>query len=123
MEPPIGYGSTHRSIFPESQFRTDGGSVFQGSQSGKKKDDRCFCSSWRDRGARRLRVRDRNKVRMTKTLRVIEDGNHLRNYPVNREFLGLWHRKCHILRVSRTEQIHRLGYFGWIGDWLRLGCH
>ena len=31
MEPPIGYGSTHRSIFPESQFRTDGGSVFQGA--------------------------------------------------------------------------------------------
>src|SRR5260370_22353346 len=22
MEPPIGYGLTHRSIFPESQFRT-----------------------------------------------------------------------------------------------------
>ena len=22
MEPPIGYGSTHRSIFPESQFGT-----------------------------------------------------------------------------------------------------
>jgi hypothetical protein len=22
MEPPIGYGSTHRSIFPESQFAT-----------------------------------------------------------------------------------------------------
>ena len=31
MEPPIGYGSAHRSIFPESQFRTDGGSVFQGA--------------------------------------------------------------------------------------------
>ena len=29
MEPPIGYGLTHRSIFPESQFRTDGGSVIQ----------------------------------------------------------------------------------------------
>ena len=28
METPIGYGSTHRSIFPESQFRKDGGSVF-----------------------------------------------------------------------------------------------
>jgi hypothetical protein len=33
MEPPIGYGSTHRSIFPESQFRKDGGSVFQGGRS------------------------------------------------------------------------------------------
>jgi hypothetical protein len=22
MEPPIGYGSTHRSIFPDSQFRS-----------------------------------------------------------------------------------------------------
>jgi hypothetical protein len=30
MEAPIGYGSTHRSIFPESQFRTEGGSVSQG---------------------------------------------------------------------------------------------
>jgi hypothetical protein len=28
MEPPIGYGSMDRSIFPESQFRTNGGSVF-----------------------------------------------------------------------------------------------
>jgi hypothetical protein len=34
MEPPIGYGSTHRSIFPESQFRKDGGSVFQGAGRG-----------------------------------------------------------------------------------------
>jgi hypothetical protein len=28
MEPPIGYGPMDRSIFPESQFRTNGGSVF-----------------------------------------------------------------------------------------------
>ena len=30
MEPPIGYGWTYRSIFLESQFGNDGGSVFQG---------------------------------------------------------------------------------------------
>jgi hypothetical protein len=30
MEPPIGYGLTYRSIFPESQFGKDDGSVFQG---------------------------------------------------------------------------------------------
>jgi hypothetical protein len=34
MELPIGYGSKHRSIFPESQFRKDGGSVFQGAGRG-----------------------------------------------------------------------------------------
>ena len=36
MEPPIGYGLTHRSIFPESQFRRRGGSVFQGAGQGRK---------------------------------------------------------------------------------------
>jgi hypothetical protein len=49
MEPPIGYGSTHRSIFPESQFRTDGGSVFQGAVV---EQYRHLCSS---RGSRRWR--------------------------------------------------------------------
>jgi hypothetical protein len=30
MEPPIGYGSTHRSIFPESQFGTTAAPCFRG---------------------------------------------------------------------------------------------
>jgi|HubBroStandDraft_6_1064221.scaffolds.fasta_scaffold06141_4 hypothetical protein len=30
LEPPIGYGSTHRSIFTESQFGTVTRSIFQG---------------------------------------------------------------------------------------------
>jgi hypothetical protein len=30
MEPPIGYGSTHRSIFPESQFATTAAPWFRG---------------------------------------------------------------------------------------------
>src|SRR5689334_2278376 len=30
MEPPIGYGSTHRSIFPESQFGTTAAPRFRG---------------------------------------------------------------------------------------------
>ena len=34
LEPPIGYGSTHRSIFLESQFRKDGGSMFHGAGRG-----------------------------------------------------------------------------------------
>ena len=33
MEPPIGYGSTHRSIFPESQFRKYGGFRDSGGRS------------------------------------------------------------------------------------------
>jgi hypothetical protein len=36
MEPPIGYGSTHRSIFPESQFRPDGSFVVQGGPIGEE---------------------------------------------------------------------------------------
>ena len=35
-EPPIGYGSTHRSIFPESQFRPDGGFLVQGGPIGEE---------------------------------------------------------------------------------------
>jgi hypothetical protein len=36
LEPPIGYGSTHRSIFPESQFRPDGSFVVQGGPIGEE---------------------------------------------------------------------------------------
>jgi len=34
MEPPIGYGSTHRSIFPESQFGTTAAPCFRGPVAG-----------------------------------------------------------------------------------------
>jgi hypothetical protein len=30
MEPPVGYGWTHRSIFPESQFGTAAAPCFRG---------------------------------------------------------------------------------------------
>jgi SAM-dependent methyltransferase len=36
MEPPIGYGLTHRSIFPESQFGTVTRSIFQGPVTGSR---------------------------------------------------------------------------------------
>jgi hypothetical protein len=54
MEPPIGYGSTHRSIFPESQFGTVIGSIFlTGAGQGKSKTGSIpvLSSSGRDRGA------------------------------------------------------------------------
>ena len=36
MEPPIGYGSTHRSIFPVSQFGTTAAPCFREASLEKK---------------------------------------------------------------------------------------
>src|SRR5260370_27499999 len=63
-----------------------------------------------------------DEIGVSKTLRVVEDGNHLREHSVNRNFLGFWHRQGRVFRISRPEKIQRPGYFGRIGDGMRMGC-
>ena len=70
MEPPIGYGSTHRSIFPESQFRKDGGSVFRRAGRGRKKLIGTSARRPAARGARGHSVLNRHKVRMTEAFPI-----------------------------------------------------
>ena len=69
-EPPIGYGSTHRSIFPESQFRKDGGSVFRRVGRGRKKLIGTSARRPTARGARGHSVLNRHKVHMTEAFPI-----------------------------------------------------
>jgi hypothetical protein len=49
MEPPIGYGSTHRSIFPESQFGTTAAPCFRGPVAGSPNGFDAAAGARRDR--------------------------------------------------------------------------
>jgi len=49
MEPPIGYGSTHRSIFPESQFGTTAAPCFRGPVAGSPNGIDAAAGARRDR--------------------------------------------------------------------------
>ena len=70
IEPPVGYGLMDRSIFPESQFRKDGGSVFQVARSWNDSliDTSARCPA--ARGAGTHSGLHRGKVRMTKAFPV-----------------------------------------------------
>ena len=65
IEPPVGYGLMDRSIFPESQFRKDSGSVFQVGRSWNNSliDTSARCPA--ARGAGTHSGLHRGKVRMT----------------------------------------------------------
>jgi hypothetical protein len=66
---------------------------------------------------------DRHEIGVSKSLRVIEDGNHLRLQPKDDDFLRFRHRQGRVFRISRPEKIQRPGHFGRIADTMRTGCH
>jgi hypothetical protein len=78
MEPPIGYGSTHRSISPESQFGTVARSNFFDWRSGEVQN-RTGTRGRRQAGglASLWPFLARPRGRMTKIFRRVEDANHL----------------------------------------------
>lgn len=54
---------------------------------------------------------NRDEIGVSTLFRVIEDGNHLWKHTVNRDFLGLRHRKRRIFGVSRAKQAQCLRDF------------
>src|SRR5260370_928399 len=118
-EPRIGYGSTHRSIFPESQFGTDTRSIFQEAGWGEVQTGSIPLLIVERAGAWGQSGLDRHEIGVTKTFRVIEDGDHFWKHTVNRDLLRLRHRERRIFGVSCLKQFHGFRCFGRIGHWLR----
>ena len=60
-----------------------------------------------------------DEIGVSKPFGVIENGNHLRRYAVNRNFLRFRRRERRVLGISGYKQIHGLRHFARIGDRLR----